>query len=358
MRLGRRQLVQTGLTTAVLITPAGRLLAQTPVSEADALTSIKASLAGPIDALVTGSQAFDAWAKAYYELASGYDFDYQGLWDVEADTLTATIEEGRRIWVEDAHNHYELAEGLVAGVPALAQFDIWLDAGPSAAEDIANAYDWTLELPNGTSLEQPGNIFHSILEPALWGTNENYTGLAVDIDGDGQITLGESLPDANIVFAGADALLDAASQLNAAVVAWQPTLSDTFTALVVMIPTGQDYFEQWRNSPFVNTGTITQEAFVGSSRLVDVLGIYKGLQTTWHQLALLVAEQDPALAEQISTDLDALVTLVQGLLDQENADTRFTAEEAETYGEEVQARAEAVAGAITQAAALLGVDLQ
>ena len=38
-----------------------------------------------------------------------------------------------------ASGHYELSEGIVAGVPSLSYFDTWLDAGPSGEEDPAKA---------------------------------------------------------------------------------------------------------------------------------------------------------------------------------------------------------------------------
>ena len=38
-------------------------------------------------------------------------------------------------------------------------------------------------LPDGRKLEKPGNLFHSLLEPAVWGTLPEFTGLAVDLNG-------------------------------------------------------------------------------------------------------------------------------------------------------------------------------
>ena len=52
--------------------------------------------------------------------------------------------------------------------------------------------------------------------------------------------------------AAAHALSDAAGQMQAAVQAWSPTREDDFTALAVMIPTMNEYFEQWKLSAFVH----------------------------------------------------------------------------------------------------------
>jgi hypothetical protein len=49
---------------------------------------------------------------------------------------------------------------------------------------------------------------------------------------------------------------------------------------------------------------------------------------------------------------------VQDLSDQESAGTRFTPEQADQFGSELQSRATAAAGQITQAAALLDIPIQ
>jgi hypothetical protein len=328
-----------------------------PAEDDQALTEIKEYLTGQVDQLVTGSANLNAWAEDYYALAEASGFDYQAMWEANGAELPASLEEARTIWTDEANAPYESSEGLVAGVPSLAHFDVWIDAGPTAEEDPANAYDWTLELPDGQRLEKPGNLFHSLTEPTLWGTDEQFVGLAVDFNGNGAVELGEALPDANAFLGQTRALVDASQQLQTAVAEWQPTLSDAFTALVVMIPTANGYFEQWRLSPFVSGDATDQAAFVGASRLVDVLGIYGGLDLTWDNIAPLVRDVDPALADQIQTGMDDLLAFVQDIYDQERAGTKFTPEQAEQFGREVQTRADAVAGNIAQAAALLEVDL-
>jgi hypothetical protein len=63
---------------------------------------------------------------------------------------------------------YERMEGIVAGTPSLSRYDVILDAGSSAAEDPAGAVPFDLELADGRTLEQPGNLF-SLTEGMLWG---------------------------------------------------------------------------------------------------------------------------------------------------------------------------------------------
>lgn len=255
--------------------------AQTPPAGGGAdLAALKQYLTEHTTNLVIGANDLDTIAQRYHDLASSASFDYEKLWQTDGPELAAMLEDARTVWSEDAHGNYELAEGLVAGIPSLVSYDVWLDAGPSGTEDPTNAVDWDLTLPDGTVMNKPGNLFHSLTELTLWGTADEFVGLRIDMNGDGKITLGEALPDANLLLGETRALVDATTRLQAAVAAWEPTLSDAFTALVVMIPTANGYFEQWRLSPFVLGNSSDQGQFVANSRLLDVIGIYGGLKLT------------------------------------------------------------------------------
>ena len=323
------------------------------------LTALKAYVVEHVDALVAGADQLHTVAQAYFDLAKAANFDYQQLWDANQDTVRGDLAQARELFTTGAHGNYELVEGLVAGLPALVDYDVWLDAGPSGAEDPTNARQWTLTLPDGTTMENPGNIFHTLLEPVFWNTDPGaFGGLVIDTDGDGKVAIPDGLPDANLLLGITAALVDAAGQLQAAVAAWEPTLADAFTALVVMLPTADGYFADWAASALVLGDKSTQTGFVANSRLLDVLGIYGGLQLTWDKVGGEVAAVSQELANQIQTEMDALVGFVQDLYDHEQAGTRYTPEQADQFGSEVQARAESLAGQITQAAALLGIEIQ
>jgi hypothetical protein len=256
-----------------------------------------------------------------------------------------------------ANVHYELNEGIVAGVPSLAYYDTWLDAGPSGAEDPAEALDWQLELPDGRVLEKPGNFFHHLTEPILWGTQPDFVGLAVDLDGDGQQEFGETLPEANVFLAAATGLDEATAELDQALAGWEPTPEDAFTALVTMIPTMNEYFEQWKLSVFVSGQASTQENFVAVSRLLDITGILNGLDVTYDNIKPTVTQTNPALSNQIDSGLDTLVAYVNDLYQQEQQGKQFTPEDADMLGSKAQDDATALAGQVAQAAALLSVEI-
>jgi hypothetical protein len=303
-----------------------------------------------------GSAALAQTAKTYYDLLASHDFNYEAAWNADAATLTQLVADAKTHWLT-ASTHYELDEGIIAGVPSLAFYDVWIDAGPSAEENPAEAYEWTLDLPDGRSLPSPGNFFHSLLEPIVWGTRTDFVGLTADLDADGTAELGEVLPEANVLLAAAEGLDGATDEMIAAVAQWQPTLSDVFTALVVMIPTMNEYFEQWKLSAYIAGENAEETAFVGASRLFDINGILNGLDVTYDNIAAQVEAADPALSGQIDDGFADLRAYVGDLYQQELDGTRFTAEQADLFGSEAQAKATTLTGQVSQAAALLEVEI-
>lgn len=346
-----------GLALAALALPIPAAFAQDAPSGAD-LEGVKSYLVEHVAKSKAGTEEVLAHAQAYYDLAEASEFDYQALWDAHGEEVVTLLGEARQAWVQDASGNYELSEGLVAGVPSLAYYDVLIDAGPSGADDPENALDVSVELPDGRVLEKPGSLYHFVTEPALWGTRDDFVGLRVDMDADGEIELGEALPEANALLGAAQALDAATAELQSAVADWDPTAGDAFTALVIMIPTMSGYFEEWKGSVFVAGGESEEVRFVGVSRLADVAGILNGLDVTYGNLKPAIDEVDPALSEQIDVELDELVAFVTDLHEQELAGTRFTPEQADQFGSELQARATGIAGQISQAAALLGVEIQ
>lgn len=332
--------------------PAG---AQQGAEEAD-LAAVKAYAVDQAARMKEGTAALYQTAQAYFDLATAVEFDYEAAWAAQPAELTELLAAGKTHWLT-ASTHYELNEGLVAGVPSLSYYDVWIDAGPSAEEDPAAALDWTLELPDGTKLDKPGNFFHNLTEPAIWGTDEAFVGLRVDLDGDGASGLGESLPEANLFLGAAQGLDEATTELQQAIDEWQPTLEDAFAALVTMIPTMSEYFEQWKNSAYVAGETSTEAAFVATSRLFDVNGIIHGLDLTYDEIGPAVAAVDPGLHQLIQAGFDDLVGFVEELYAQEQAGTRFAPEEAELFGSEAQERATRLVGRVSQAVALLGLQV-
>jgi hypothetical protein len=330
--------------------------ADAPAGEAADLSGIKDYLLGKHGELHAASTALKAAADDYYAQAQAAGFDYAALWAADPAKATLAIEQARTAWLA-ASPAYEQMEGIVAGVPTLADYDVILDAGASAEEDPEGAVPFDITLPDGRVLAQPGNLF-GVLESTLWGTYPAFSsGVEADLDGDGEIGFGEVLPDANVLKGAADLTDSYVTELGAAAEAWQPTESDAFTALVVMVPTMSEYFESWKNSRFVAGEASTQRDFVVISRLSDIQDILSSLQVVYAEVKERVASVDATQAEQIETNLADLKAFVSGVYEEEQGGKRFTAEEADLLGAEAQDRATAIAGQVAQMAAALNIEI-
>ncbi len=296
-------------------------------------------------------------AGDYNDVLAAHGFDYQAAWNAQAEELRLLVDAGRDAWVA-ASTAYELSEGIIAGVPSLAYYDVWIDAGPSGAEDPAEALDWTLTIEEGNVMESPGNLFHHLTEPVLWGTMDDWSGARVDLDRDGAVAkVGDSLPEVKMFLAVAGAIDDAAIEMGQAVDGWDPTLSDVFTALVVMVPTMNEYFGQWKESRYVAGAASGEASFVAVSRLFDINGILTGLDVAYQHVTGLVAEQDASLDAQIRAGFEQLLGYVGDLYDQERAGRQFTAAEADLFGTEAQELATTLSALLARAAKVLEITL-
>ena len=135
------------------------------------LSAVKAYAVDQASRMQEATASLRAGAEKYYaaiaqikaEHPDSNPYDY--LWANHPEAAKTLLDTMRADWLE-AHTHYELNEGIIAGVPALAYYDGWLDAGAPASED-PEAIQWTLTLADGTKLESPGNFFHTLTEPIL-----------------------------------------------------------------------------------------------------------------------------------------------------------------------------------------------
>lgn len=321
------------------------------------LDGIKSYLLDQAGALKSSTAALKVQSDRYYDLAAAAGLDYGRLWQDQRASVIPVIEAARSAWIE-ASPQYEKMEGIVAGTPTLAQFDLILDAGASREEDPENAVPFDLKLPDGRVLAQPGNLF-GVTESTLWGTYPAYRApVEADWNQDGAVEFGETLPDAAVLKASVDALDSYAGQLLASAQSWTPSVPDAFRALIVMVPTMNEYFASWRASRFVAGGASTQRDFVAISRLADMEDILGGLQIVYAQVRPLVATVNPAQSQQIESGLSNLKLFVASVHQQEMSGKRFSAEDADLLGAEAQNRATAITGQLVQAAGQLGLAIE
>jgi hypothetical protein len=321
------------------------------------LSAIKDYLLSHTERLVADTGTLRADAEAYYALAKGADFDYGRLLADKRTEVAATVKKLQADFAE-ANPAYEEMEGVVAGVPSLADFDVIIDAGGDAS-DPENAVPFSVKTPAGRTFKQPGN-FNYLVETSAFGTEPRFVakGVEPDLDGDGKVEFGEALPDADFLVAAARDFETSAKELDAAARKWSPNQQDAFTALVVMTPTMSEYFEAWKNSRFIAGDKADEKAFVAASRLQDIADILGGLNLVYDNVEPSIAKVDQQQASQTGTSLQRLQAFAERLREQEAGGKKFTAQDADTLGGEAQDQAEAIAGQVTQAAGQLGIKLE
>ena len=194
------------------------------------LSGIKTYLVGKAGELKAASADLKAISDRYYDLAKAANFDYAALAKASHDDLVTSISAAREVW-KKASPLYEQMEGIVAGTPSLAQFDVDMDAGSSKADGGDNVVGFDLKLPDGRVLQKPGNLF-GVTESTLWGTFADFRAkdVTLDIDGNGKQDFGDTMPDANVLKGGVDELAAQSAKLADSAAAWQPTEADAFTA--------------------------------------------------------------------------------------------------------------------------------
>jgi hypothetical protein len=328
--------------------------ASATAASAEQYAAVKTYLTEHTARLVATTGTLHEDAVAYHALAEGADFDYAALLEDQRAEVRTLVEKMQTDF-RAANPAYEEMEGVVAGVPSLADYDVIIDAGGDAS-DPENAVPFSIKTEDGKTFKQPGNLFF-LVESALYGTESKWSAKG-DVDGDGRVAFGEALPEPRFYLAAMNEFDKQAKELDASAKQWKPTEQDALTALVVMTPTMSEYFEAWKNSRFVAGDKATEKSFVGASRLQDIADILGGLKLIYANVQPRIEEASPEQAKQTGQSLTELEAFAARLRDQEAGGKQFTGEDADTLGREAQSRAEAIAGQITQAAKQLGIELE
>jgi hypothetical protein len=142
-------------------------------AEGTGLSEIKSYLLGKVGVMDKAAHDFAMHAAAYEKLISASGGDYNKAVQNSGDELLALIATMQDDYRTIHNTGYESIEGIVAGVRPLVDFDTYLDAGVPKAEASTDSPASPLVLKTAagkTIVDRNGNLFHYVMEPALWGT--------------------------------------------------------------------------------------------------------------------------------------------------------------------------------------------
>ena len=221
------------LTCAALLLAAcggDKQIPATPKPAGQDLSAIKTYLLDHTKRLQADVVKLRANAEAYHKLAASTGFDDKTLLAEHRTEAARLMTEAKAVYI-DSNPAYEEMEAVVAGVPALADYDVIIDPGGDAS-DPKTAVPFSIKTEDGRTFKQPGNLFF-LVESSLYGTEPKFAAKA-DLDGDGTVKFGEALPDARFYLAALKEFDRQATELDAAAKKWTPSEQDALTALVVM----------------------------------------------------------------------------------------------------------------------------
>lgn len=294
--------------------------------------------------LLTTLGAMKAQANDFVQNAAAYSALVAEKGSVEAAVkatpgpLDALVEKMRENYKGMDSFGYETVEGIVAGVPSLAHYDITLDAGVPASEGPDDVARVTLDLGNGKTIDQEGALFTYIIEPSLWGGDERWSVRVRD----------KVYPQPEVMVAAAAEAQKLIGALQADAKAWKPSVSDCFGAMIVMTPTLSDYFEDWKESRFSEEKS---GRFQAVSRISDMKGIMGSCAIMYGAVEESIAKKDQALAKATALGFQEILTFLD-LLETREKEGRIQPAEIEELARQAKEKTDKLVPQIEQGAAL------
>jgi len=335
------------LLTAVLIHAPAQSTSLPPAGN-----DVKGYLLEALAKVEQASGEFLANATAWQKLVDANGGDPVKAFAQSPDEVTRLVTALRENYKAMDSFGYETIEGIVAGVPKLSDFDVYLDAGvpKDQAGGGTPVAPVVLALPDGSRIDREGCLFTYLIEPMLWGSNKKLV-VPVDLDRDGKIGPRESLPRADILLAVAREVRAKIHELHESAIVWQPSTSDFFSAIITMTPTLSGYFDDWKESRYAPE---TSGKFSAISRVSDMRGIMFSVAVLYGAVHAKVVEKDPALANSIQRGFDGILAFIDRVDQREKkAGAIMTPAEVDELGEQAKQKADKLVPQVEQAAALL-----
>lgn len=306
--------------------------------------SVKSYLVKKLDKVKVASADFVKNSNEYAALVAANGGTVESAYQAkprEMEKLVTRMQENYKAM--DSYG-YETVEGIVAGVDAMAAYDIYLDAGVPASEGPDDVAPVILDLGEGQKIVKEGALFTFIIEPALWGGDKRWVVAVGD---------GKTMPRPEVLVAAAADADKKIGELVADANAWNASVSDCFGAMVVMTPTLSDYFEDWKESRYSEDKS---GRFQAVSRVSDMRGIMGSCQVMYDAVEKSVAEKDKALAKSVSSGFKEIMAFLDKIESREKQG-EIKAAEIDELATQAKEKTDKIVPQIEQSAAVSGVKI-
>ena len=283
-----------------------------------------------------------------------------GCWTTTAPRCGGWSRRAQRDFAE-ANPAYEQMEGVVAGVPSLADYDVIIDAGSDALRSRERRAVRRRDAGRARRFKQPGN-FNYLIETSVFGTEPKFAakGVEPDLDGDGKVEFGE-------------ARARTPTSTSRPPAASRSTRRSSTRAARDVAAHAERRADRARGDDADDVRVLrgVEELALRGRRQGVREGLRGGVAPPGHRRhprrprarlrqrrAARRQGRRRSRPSRPSESLDKLHAFAAKLRDTEAGGRKYTAEEADTLGSQAQERAEAIAGQITQAAAKLDIQIE
>lgn len=342
------------LVSACCLIPSSPLRA----ANAEGPAAIKSYLVTQVTKMDGAAHDYVKNAEAYNNIIEANHGDYNQAALKNGPELLTLIAKMQGDYKGLHMNGYETVEGIAAGVKELVKYDIYFDSGVPSDEATTDnpAAPIHLKTASGETIDDnDGNLFHYVIEQALWGVNKK---LIKPLNSEAQAHLKgvQVLPRADVVLATALDAREKTDEFLADSRAWNPTLDECVGALVWMTPTFNTYYDDLKDSLYDPSGK-----YVSESRVLDMRGIMGSLQLVYNAIRPDLEAKEPALAAQLAREYDGIMRHVDETDRRDKAaraaGQKLSKVEIEELAEQVKHMSDQLAPQLEQVAVILGLKL-
>ena len=321
------------------------IVATASQAQENTAASVKEYLVGTLEKMKAASADFVKNSESYNAVIKEHGGTPASAYKADPAQIDKLVDAMRENYKAMDSFGYETVEGIVAGVPSLADYDIYLDAGVPASEGPQDVAPVVLELEGGGKIDREGSLFTFIIEPALWGGSEKWS---VAVDG------GRRLPKPEVLTAAAKDVDAKIGSLLKDAQAWNASVSDCFGAMIVMTPTLSDYFEDWKESRYAADKS---GRFQAVSRVSDMRGIMGSCQVMYEAVNPSVARKDKALAKSVTMGFKEIMAFLDVIESREKSG-QIKGAEIDELATQAKEKTDKLVPQIEQSAAVSGVKIE